>query len=755
MTPRLSIVVPFYNVERYIADCLDSLARQTFGDFEVVLVDDGSKDDSVDAALDFCARDKRFRLITQENQGLGPARNTGVTHAQGDYLTFVDSDDLVPRHAYEIMVRSLDETASQIAAGNARRFNNTSGVRQSYVHRKPFATDKPVTDVYEHPALALDRMVWNKVYRRTFWDQFTYEFPAIRYEDYPITLRAYLDAITVDALAAPVYYWRERESGESITQLKFQYGNLADRVTSAEMVLDLLKRAPEVRDRVQKHLAEIDLATIVQAFATADDDELDPLVALGRRLSSRFDPHIVAEVPTFQRLEYEALEAGDAKLLRRLARTRAEGAMEVPARRHPSLPWIYESQYPGLRDSKLPAAIYRLPREEIDARATVRELSWDGDDLVLRGTAEIMHLPADPAMAVRISLVCGRRSQRLAVTIVETDDPRTTFETRIPRAMLTGLPGWAKSVWLSVELRSGWVRRRGHVAPALEYPSGGWVGDRWFQPVRTPNGRLTLQVREGTAELTGAEVEGDHLVLKGRVPSRMAAPELKLARSAGDIRVPLQRTRAGGGSPAARIPRQRTVAMDEFEAKVAFADLIDTVNPDDPFLDRTIMVPRVQDGEDKMLLLVTGLQHGVLAPRGDRVISLTRSPGQYLNLVEGPLRVTADRIETDGDRLTISGPVWPGVSYDAVTWRRFLPNSDDGIDGPGRLTVEGGRWSAEADVTEMIGGDEEYNWTLFAVPGNHTPYAVQTDSFMLTGLPLPVGAFLLRSRSGILHLETD
>jgi glycosyltransferase involved in cell wall biosynthesis len=756
VTPRLSIVVPFYNVERYIADCLDSLRRQTFTDFEVILVDDGSKDDSVEAARDFCARDSRFRLITQENQGLGPARNTGVTHAQGDYLTFVDSDDLIPRHAYEIMVRSLDETASQIAAGNARRFNNTSGVRQSFVHQKPFAKDLSATDVYEHPTLATDRMVWNKVYRRTFWDQFKYEFPAIRYEDYPITLRAYLDAITVDCIAAPVYYWRERESGESITQLKFQYGNLADRVTSAEMVLKLLKRAPELRHRVQKHLALIDLATVVQAFASADDDELQPLLALARRLSSKFDPQIVREVATLQRLEYEALEAGDTELLRRLARFRAEGHGLVPARRHPTLPWRYESQYPGLRDSKLPAAIYRLPNDELDVRALTTDVEWTDDELVIRGTAEITHLTADAGMSVRMSLVCGRRSQRLPVTLTDAEAPLTGFETRVPRAMLAGLPNWASSAWISVEMRSGLVRRRGALKPGpLQYSDGAWVSGRWIQPVRAGNGRLSLQVRTGSAELTGAEVDGDSLVLTGRISSKMTSPTLRLTRAAGDIQVPLQRKGAGAQS---RIPKQRgRESMDEFEARVPFDELIDTVNPDDPFLDRTVLVPRIHDGDEKQLIVVTGVNHGLMTPRGDRVISLTRSPGQYLNVVESPARVTADRIEVDGDRVIVSGPRWHNVSYDNVTWRRFLPNSDDGIDATVTLTVDDERWRAEADVTSMIGGDgdEPYNWTLFADRPHASPYAVLSDSFLLTSLPLKVGAYTLLARSGILHLETD
>ena len=242
VTPRLSVVVPFYNVGEYIGDCLDSIARQTWTDFEAILVDDGSPDDSAAIAKEFCAGDSRFRIVEQENQGLGPARNTGVRHADGEYITFVDSDDLVTRHGFEKLIRTLDETGSSFAGGNARRFNNSAGVRPSWIHRLPFAQDRIATHVIETPDLILDRMVWNKVYRRSFWDEYGYEFPAIRYEDYPVTLKAHLDAVTVDALAVPVYYWRERESGESITQQKFQFGNLEDRVRSAEMVMDLIER---------------------------------------------------------------------------------------------------------------------------------------------------------------------------------------------------------------------------------------------------------------------------------------------------------------------------------------------------------------------------------------------------------------------------------------------------------------------------------------------------------------------------------
>src|SRR6266545_4664966 len=121
MKPRISVVVPMYNVAPYLQTCLESLAQQTMADLEVVMVDDGSTDESPAIAERFAARDPRFRLVRQANAGLGAARNTGVVHAVGEFIAFVDSDDVVPRHASELLVGALDRTGSDMAAGNLRR----------------------------------------------------------------------------------------------------------------------------------------------------------------------------------------------------------------------------------------------------------------------------------------------------------------------------------------------------------------------------------------------------------------------------------------------------------------------------------------------------------------------------------------------------------------------------------------------------------------------------------------------------------
>jgi len=95
MRLRFSIVVPVYNVEQYLRECLDSIKSQTYGDFECLMVDDGSTDKSKSILQEFLLEDSRFKLISQTNQGVSAARNTGIRYAKGQYICFVDADDII------------------------------------------------------------------------------------------------------------------------------------------------------------------------------------------------------------------------------------------------------------------------------------------------------------------------------------------------------------------------------------------------------------------------------------------------------------------------------------------------------------------------------------------------------------------------------------------------------------------------------------------------------------------------------------
>ena len=174
---KLSVVVPIFNVEEFLEESLESIARQTMRDLEVIMVDDGSTDGSAVIAKSFAAHDPRFRLLQQQNQGPGPARNEGVRSAAGKYLAFVDGDDLLDPQAYEVLVGSLDRSGSDIACGGVRRLL-PGGVGPSYLHEEPFRETLRRTHVSRRPALLQDRTVWNKVFRRSFWDPHGLTFAA-------------------------------------------------------------------------------------------------------------------------------------------------------------------------------------------------------------------------------------------------------------------------------------------------------------------------------------------------------------------------------------------------------------------------------------------------------------------------------------------------------------------------------------------------------------------------------------------------
>ena len=265
MAPRLSVVVPIYNVERYLEECLDSIAAQTFGDFECVMVDDGSTDGSAAIAEAYAAKDSRFRLVQQENMGLGAARNTGWRHlGEGtEYLAFVDSDDTLPPGAYELMVSTLDQTGSDFAAGNALRFR-TAGYYQSHGHSKPFKETRLKTHVTEIPSLVTDRTAWNKVYRRSFFDSAGILYPeGILYEDAPVSVPHHYLATSVDVISEPIYHWRVRELGEvSITQRKTDPKGVIDRVRSIELVRAWLLARPE--PTFGEYLRSYDRNTLVE-----------------------------------------------------------------------------------------------------------------------------------------------------------------------------------------------------------------------------------------------------------------------------------------------------------------------------------------------------------------------------------------------------------------------------------------------------------------------------------------------------------
>ena len=161
--PKISIIVPAYNVEKYIEDCLASLVKQTFKDFEVIVINDGSSDLTPEIANVFQNCDKRFKLISQKNKGLSAARNTGLNNVQGQYVTFLDSDDWVSENYLEGLYSAIKQNDSDIAAATIiRKRPKSEKYRVHYTEEKVYETLQEKLDICNIPKCCY---VWNKLYK--------------------------------------------------------------------------------------------------------------------------------------------------------------------------------------------------------------------------------------------------------------------------------------------------------------------------------------------------------------------------------------------------------------------------------------------------------------------------------------------------------------------------------------------------------------------------------------------------------------
>lgn len=483
--PLLSVIVPFYNVEPYIEECLESLRTQTLSDIEVICIDDGSLDNTLRTAEAYAARDGRFRVVRQQNMGLGEARNTGVRHASGKYITFIDSDDIVPPRALSQLVGSLERTGSDLSAGNAWRFTKEKGAYQSWTHRIPFAKARPGTHILEFPALVKDRMVWNKVYRRSFWDKFQFAFPPIRYEDYPVTLKAHLVASAVDVLSQHVYLWRDRESGDSITQQKVNLDNVHDRYTSAMMVLEVLEEtaAPvEVRTEVHATFMGIDLVAIAEAAAQATSAaDRETLHSMGRALAGRLDRSAGEQTTRLATLIHDAYRRGDLDLVHKLASWRLTGEtrrlfQQLVQRPEPSrLARIAMAVKPRKRIT-MPWQARKLRSQLVSAEANAAG-GWD-----LTVTSKLRgQFAARVLVGARISN--GDKNLHLPVERVASSASGLSLRISVSGKDLLGLGHDWRLLKLCIDLSLGVLRWSGTVrfdTEQLPTPVEGRYGD-WYQ----------------------------------------------------------------------------------------------------------------------------------------------------------------------------------------------------------------------------------------------------------------------------------
>lgn len=210
---EFSIIVPVYNVEKEIKKCLDSIKNQTYGDFEVLCVDDCGKDSSMDIVREYAQKDNRFKILTHEhNRGVSAARNTGLDNASGEYTMFVDSDDWLETNALEIIKNNFDKSKSEVIVFNIyncypdgkKEINDTTNFKKS---------NQTQVLLTENNLNTFIGVVWNRAYKTSLINDNHIRFPeGMIIEDSDFTFKISMHIKSVFIIEDVLYnYLRNRE----------------------------------------------------------------------------------------------------------------------------------------------------------------------------------------------------------------------------------------------------------------------------------------------------------------------------------------------------------------------------------------------------------------------------------------------------------------------------------------------------------------------------------------------------------------
>lgn len=238
MKVDLSIIIPFYNAADYLHFPINSLKSQSYTTFEVILVNDGSTDNSGEIAEELIGNDTRFRIIYQENKGPGAARNTGIEQACGDYIGFIDGDDYFHDHFLKLMLDKIKEENSDIVICEIMKVSSDDKVLQRYpsAYSQPISGYEAFEDIMHCRNISSN--VQNKLFKRSLFDSVRFPQGIIVNEDVATVYKLILGAKKISFIQQGLFFYVQRQ-GSSLNS--FNPSRLNDRLEVASIVKEDLK----------------------------------------------------------------------------------------------------------------------------------------------------------------------------------------------------------------------------------------------------------------------------------------------------------------------------------------------------------------------------------------------------------------------------------------------------------------------------------------------------------------------------------
>lgn len=269
----ISVIVPIYDVEKYLKICIDSILKQTYGNIEIILIDDGSPDGCPKICDEYKKKDARVIVIHKENGGLSDARNTGLRIAKGEYVTFVDSDDYLNLNFLSIMYNKIEELGSDIAFCDYMSVDESSLKQFSYTQGNSVTMSNVecLTNVYRPRKHGMSFVAWGKIYKKRLFDEHTIEFPVGKiHEDTYTTYKLLYHSSKITFISNELYYYRKRSG--SIMDKGFSLKSLDKLEAVSEASLFFWRR--EERELLT-HALNSELLTCIDLYKKAKYENVE------------------------------------------------------------------------------------------------------------------------------------------------------------------------------------------------------------------------------------------------------------------------------------------------------------------------------------------------------------------------------------------------------------------------------------------------------------------------------------------------
>lgn len=250
MGEKISVIVPVYNVEQYLERCVDSIINQTYTNLEIILVNDGSTDNSGKLCDELAKKDERIRVIHKENGGLSDARNRGIDEAESDLVGFIDSDDYIDSDMYEVLLKNLNNTDADLSmCALYDVYNNTPEAQVTNKETWKLSSEQAIKMVMEAKILSVTAV--NKLYRKSLFTDLKFEVGKIA-EDAFIMIKLLDKCEKIVATNEKKYYYVHREN--SITTQKFstKFLNVIEAYEQNSNII--LEKYPKLKDVAQTRM---------------------------------------------------------------------------------------------------------------------------------------------------------------------------------------------------------------------------------------------------------------------------------------------------------------------------------------------------------------------------------------------------------------------------------------------------------------------------------------------------------------------